>query len=59
MRNIKENERHFTLIPYWENLDVIKNFASADFERAKYHPGDENFLQECEETVQHYEVFAP
>ncbi|HJY14066.1 MAG TPA: hypothetical protein VJ304_14830, partial [Flavobacterium sp.] len=38
LRNIKNNEGHFTLITYWENLEVIKNFAGEDFEKAKYYP---------------------
>jgi len=58
LRNIEGNEGHFTLITYWENLEVIKNFASDDFEKAKYYPEDDNFLLEFEEKVKHYEVFA-
>ena len=58
LRRIVGNEGHFTLITFWENLDVIKNFAGEDFEKAKYYPEDNEFLLEFEETVQHYEVFA-
>jgi heme-degrading monooxygenase HmoA len=58
LRQIKNNEAHFNLITYWENLDSIKNFAENDFEKAKYYPEDDNFLLEFEEKVQHYEVFA-
>jgi heme-degrading monooxygenase HmoA len=58
LRNIKNNEAHFTLITYWENLEVIKNFAGEDFEKAKYYPEDHNFLLEFEEKVEHFEVFA-
>lgn len=58
LRRIKENIGHFTLITYWENLDVIKNFAGDDFEKAKYYPEDKNYLLEFEEKVTHYEVFA-
>jgi len=58
LRNIKESEAHFNLITYWENFDVIKNFAGQDFEKAKYYPEDNNFLLEFEEKVEHYEVFA-
>ncbi len=58
LRNIKDNEAHFTLITFWENLEVIKNFAGEDFERAKYYPEDEIFLLEFEEKVAHHEVFA-
>ncbi len=48
----------FKLITFWENLEVIKNFAGADCEKAKYYPEDERFLLEFEEKVIHYEVFA-
>ncbi len=58
LRNIKENIGHFTLITFWKNLEVIKNFAGEDFERAKYYPEDEDYLLEFEEKVTHYEVFA-
>ena len=58
LRNIKNDEGHFVLITYWENLEVIKNFAGQDLEKAKYYPEDDDFLLEFEEHVQHYEVFA-
>ncbi len=58
LRQLKENEGHFTLITYWENLAVIKNFAGVDYEKAKYYPEDDQFLLEFEEKVQHHEVFA-
>jgi len=58
LRNIRNDEAHFNLITYWENMEVIKNFAGQDFEKAKYYPEDTQFLLEFEENVQHYEVFA-
>ena len=58
LRNVQNDEAHFTLITYWENLQVIKNFAGEDFEKAKYYPEDNDFLLEFEEKVQHHEVFA-
>ena len=58
LRNIEDNEGHFTLITYWENLEIIKNFAGDDFEKAKYYSEDNDFLIEFEEKVKHYEVFA-
>ncbi len=58
LRNIEGNEDHFTLITYWENLEIIKNFAGDDFEKAKYYSEDNDFLIEFEEKVKHYEVFA-
>jgi|SRR6476620_3857083 len=58
LRQIKNGEGHFTLITYWENLEVIKNFAGEDIQKAKYYPEDDNYLLEFEENVQHFEVFA-
>ena len=58
LRNIKDNVGHFTLITFWKNMDVIKNFAGEDFEKAKYYPEDKIFLLEFKEKVIHYEVFA-
>lgn len=58
LKRIENEEGHFTLISFWENLDVIKNFAGSDFEKAKYYPEDADFLLEFEEKVVHYEVFA-
>ena len=58
LRNIQNDEGHFTLITFWENMEVIKNFAGNDYEKAKYYPEDANFLLEYEERVMHYEVFA-
>ncbi|WP_462251290.1 antibiotic biosynthesis monooxygenase [Ekhidna sp.] len=58
LRMIEGDIAHFKLITYWENMEVIKNFAGDDFSKAKYYPEDESFLLEFEERVQHYEVFA-
>ncbi len=58
LKQIQENEGHFTLISFWENYEVIKNFAGEDFEKAKYYPEDQDFLLEFEEKVNHHEVFA-
>ena len=58
LRNIKDNVAYFTLITFWENLEIIKNFAGEDFEKAKYYPEDKDYLLEFEEKVIHYEVFA-
>lgn len=40
LRNIKDNAGHFTLITFWKDIDVIKNFTGKDFEKAKYYPED-------------------
>ncbi|WP_088125082.1 antibiotic biosynthesis monooxygenase family protein [Roseivirga misakiensis] len=58
LRRIENDVAHFTLITYWDNLEVIKNFTGNDFEKAKYYPEDRNYLLEFEERVIHYEVFS-
>ncbi len=32
LRQIKGDEGHFKLITFWENLNVVKNFAGEDYE---------------------------
>ena len=58
LRRIEGEIAHFTLITYWENLDVIKNFAGQNYEKAKYYPKDAEYLLEFELNVVHHEVFA-
>ena len=58
LRRLEGAQAHFTLITYWESLEVIKNFAGEDYELAKYYPQDQQYLLEFEEKVLHYEVFA-
>ncbi len=47
---------HFLMISLWDSLDAIRAFAGEDVERARYYPEDEDFLEELEPTVTHYEV---
>lgn len=49
---------HFITLTFWENMDVIRGFAGAQVEAAKYYPEDKDFLIEFEPTVVHYEVVA-
>ncbi|WP_299275147.1 antibiotic biosynthesis monooxygenase [uncultured Psychroserpens sp.] len=49
---------YFELLTFWKNMEVIKNFAGDDFERAKYYPEDKNYLIDFPEKVTHYQVFA-
>ncbi len=58
LRRVEGEVAHFKLITFWENIEVIKNFAGDDYEIAKYYPKDSDYLLEFEEKVTHYEVFA-
>ena len=57
LHRIEKEEAHFTLITLWPSVEVIKEFAGEDYEKAKYYPEDKNFLLAFEEKVTHYEVF--
>lgn len=58
LKQVKDNEGHFTLITFWENTEEIIEFAGLNFEFAKYYTEDDFFLLEKETKVQHHEVFA-
>lgn len=58
LRRLEGDIAHFTLITFWESLEVIKNFAGDDYEIAKYYSRDKEYLLEFEERVTHHEVFA-
>ncbi len=58
LRHVVDETAHFTLVTYWDNLDVIKNFAGDDYEVPKYYSEDKQYLLEFEDKVIHYEVFA-
>ena len=58
LRRVENDIAHFNLITFWENLEVIKNFAGEDYEIAKYYPEDKKYLLEFEEKVVHFEVFS-
>ena len=58
LRKQDATEAHFTLITFWDNLDVIKNFAGENYTEAKYYPEDKDYLLEFEKFVEHFEVFA-
>ncbi len=58
LRRLEGEIAHFNLITFWEDLEVIRNFAGNDFDKAKYYPEDKKYLLEFEERVTHHEVFA-
>src|SRR5918997_6753794 len=58
LRRIESERAHFLTLSLWESMEVIKGFAGADPEKARYYPEDEEFLLEFEPTVEHYEVLT-
>jgi heme-degrading monooxygenase HmoA len=47
---------HFYTLSLWEGLEAIKQFAGADYEKARYYDEDKDFLLEFEPLVNHFEV---
>ncbi|MFY0698154.1 MAG: hypothetical protein JXR11_09915 [Balneola sp.] len=58
LRRRDEDFAYFELITFWQNMEVIKNFAGDDHEKAKYYPEDKKYLIDFPEEVTHFEVFA-
>ncbi|MEP1305187.1 MAG: antibiotic biosynthesis monooxygenase [Balneola sp.] len=58
LRRKDEDYAYFELITFWENMEVIRNFAGEDAEIAKYYPEDKQYLIDFPEKVTHHEVFA-
>ena len=58
LRRRDEDFAYFELITFWQNMEVIKNFAGDDYDKAKYYPEDKKYLIDFPEEVTHFEVFA-
>ncbi|HEX2393917.1 MAG TPA: hypothetical protein VHI78_01145 [Bacteroidales bacterium] len=57
LRRVDGNICHFWTVTEWQDLDSIRKFAGEDYEKAKYYPGDREYLLEFEENVIHCETF--
>jgi len=47
---------HFLLQTFWDSWEAVEQFAGPDYARARYFPGDEDYLLEREPFATHYEV---
>ncbi len=47
---------HFLTLSFWENIEVMQEFAGEDVEVAKYYDEDQDFLLEFEPKALHYQV---
>jgi heme-degrading monooxygenase HmoA len=47
---------HFNTLTFWDSYAAIREFAGDDYEKAKYYPGDKDFLLEFEPLVAHFDV---
>lgn len=57
LRRIENDICHFWTVTEWKDVESIIKFAGEDYEKAKYYPGDREFLLEFEEKVIHCETF--
>lgn len=57
LRRIEGDACHFLTVTEWDSYDSIKKFAGEDYEKAKYYPGDKDFLLSFEDRVVHYETY--
>lgn len=55
-RRIEGDVAHFVLTTLWESTESITRFAGEHYERARYYPGDDEYLLERENDVVHAEV---
>jgi len=44
--------RH-TFISYWKDMEAVKRFAGEDFQKPRFFTGEERFLMESDELVEH------
>ncbi|MHC4177308.1 MAG: antibiotic biosynthesis monooxygenase [Planctomycetota bacterium] len=58
LRRVENGRAHFLFVSLWESLDAIRAFAGPDVEKPRYYSRDEEFLEELEPTVRHYEVMT-
>ena len=49
---------HIWTVSWWKDVESIKTFAGAEFEKAHYYEEDQKYLLEFEPTVIHCETFA-
>jgi len=56
LRRLDGDKAHFLMLTFWGSEKDIEAFAGSDVTKARYYPGDEDYLLELEDRTQHYEV---
>ena len=48
----------FMFVSFWESMEVVRNYAGADIDRAHYFPEDLKYVIDPPSHVEHFEVFS-
>jgi hypothetical protein len=55
-RELGDGVSEVATLSWWTDLEVIKDFAGEDYERAVYYPEDDRFLLDRPPGVDHFRV---
>lgn len=58
LRRTEGDRAHFLTVSFWESMEGIEGFAGSEPEKARYYPGDEEYLLDFEPGVEHYRAVA-
>ena len=56
LRRIQGEHCEIMLISLWDSLEAVRAFAGENPDRSVYYPEDEQYLQQMEPLVRHYDV---
>jgi heme-degrading monooxygenase HmoA len=54
----RETVTEVVTVSLWTSVEAVKSFAGDDYGRAKYYPGDDEFLVARDDHVDHFEVVS-
>ncbi len=56
LHRVRGDRAEFLLVTLWDSRDAIAAFAGPDIDKARYYPGDQQYLLSFPEKVEHWEV---
>jgi heme-degrading monooxygenase HmoA len=56
LRRFVGEQAEFVLLSMWNGMEAVRQFAGAEFDKARYYKDDTRYLVELEPQVRHYEV---
>ena len=56
LRKDEGGEAHLLVLTLWDSEDAIRSFAGDAIEKARYYPQDQEYFDELEPNVAHYQV---